>query len=561
MVQYETHILFIHLWMLALIFITTSVWLAASQKAFTPDLVFPEMNRNSSWSVANYGEILCPTSFQSYDPKKHQILTRVLVERPSLNTDTKVEGYTCHKVKYETICDMPWYFSPAISHSISPLRVRESECKDAIAEHQLGTHVSLSFPPEDCSWNSVNTKAYEDIIVKDHPVMLDPYTNNYVDAIFPGGISSPGMGGTIHDDMMWVSKDLAVSPECSGWQQSMGLIYSSRLYGEREPMLEVGSIHIEGHRDKNLTLACRISFCGEIGVRFHDGEWMKVSVNLDHPNSVTFQVTDFPPCPPGTTIQTAVVENINPEIQELTVNMMYRLKCQETISKMVSGLPTSALDLSYLIQVQEGPGIVYKREKGVLYQSVGMYQYIDTVTLNKEENQLGENAKGQKVFWTEWSDSPTRPDLQEGINGIVKYEGQIRVPLGMSLRLEAATELMWGHPVHTVSHPILHVISNHTDQSVTTWNRGVNSTNLIGLATRSISGFYNDLKLYLILALIVVSIVALVVLDVIPFKYILFILCPPLLLCRFIKCSRRKPETGDRYHVEYNRPGQVSSAF
>nr|P12647.1 RecName: Full=Spike glycoprotein; Flags: Precursor [Sigma virus]CAA29536.1 G protein precursor [Drosophila melanogaster sigmavirus] len=525
--------------MLALIFITTSVWLAASQKTFTPDLVFPEMNRNSSWSVANYGEILCPTSFQSYEPKKHQILTRVLVERPSLNTDTKVEGYTCHKVKYETICDMPWYFSPTISHSISPLRVKESECKDAIAEHQLGTHVSLSFPPEDCSWNSVNTKAYEDIIVKDHPVMLDPYTNNYVDAIFPGGISSPGMGGTIHDDMMWVSKDLAVSPECSGGNKVWGLFIHLGCMGGGSRCWKSAPPH-RGPQGQEPHFSLPVSFYNKIGVRFHDGEWMKVSVNLDHPNSVTFQVTDFPPCPPGTTIQTAVVENINPEIQELTVNMMYRLKCQETISKMVSGLPTSVFDLSYLIQVQEGPSIVYKREKGVLYQSVGMYQYIDTVTLNTEENQLGENARGQKVFWTEWSDSPTRPDPQEGSNGFFKYEGQIRVPLGMSLRLEAATELMWGHPVHTVSHPILHVISNHTEQSVTTWNRGVNSTNLIGQATRSISGFYNDLKLYLILALIVVSIVALVVLDVIPFKYILFILCPPLLLCRFIKCSTKE---------------------
>uniref|UniRef100_A0AAU7L089 Glycoprotein n=3 Tax=unclassified Sigmavirus TaxID=1802944 RepID=A0AAU7L089_9RHAB len=470
---------------------------------FTIDLIksnkifFPKMH-SPHWSPVDYTSIHCPQFDAGYDPSVHEILATVKVFRPPFQERITVKGFLCHKSRYSITCEEGFFGQTTETRHVDQMRVSSEECMDKVREYKSGNLDPTTFPKSECSWYSTNTVTNEHIDIVPHDVYLDPYTGNLIDPLFPGGVSHPSQRGTIHPNVAWMIDDLDPFIACKTFEVSNGNIYMPQKTSTREKLQDYAYLHVQGHKDKPFNNSCRLNYCNQDGLRFADGEWLKITINLEHESNQIWYEDEIPACGKDTTLNLNVGSNTAGEITEISLELLMRIKCHETIGKLLTHNPISPYDLSFLAQAYEGYGTAYKFDNGSIVHTFAQYAEVDIDEMNTEDNLLGRWADKSKVFLNEWSQL-NGTDISLGINGATKVGNKIFLPQLILERTENHYALMTGHQLHKVSHPLIRALANQTEGGKFTIYSGRNSTNLITVVEHGVSSFWGSWKTYIIL--------------------------------------------------------------
>ncbi|AMK09270.1 glycoprotein [Ceratitis capitata sigmavirus] len=420
-------------------------------------------SRILNWNPVSYNYLTCPQHHTSYDSTIHKHLDEILVRKPIYNDNLFVDGYLCRKVAYITRCVTSWTFTSSINKLIHGLSVSRTECLEKIKQLEEDELIQERFKEPDCRWNKIYDVESINFEIINHKVKLDPYTNNLVDPIFPGGITHSSKSATIHNDVIWISK-VNTTFTCNRHIEMKGIVYTKLGVSERNLSGEIAMLHIEGFKDKSFQGACLLMYCNEQGVRFSDGEWISISYDLNFNHSFTNLLSDLNPC--SSTVSLSLSNNYQRNIitMELTLETIFRLRCEDTIAKLINHIPITPYDVSFLAQSYPGPGNVYQIRDNVLMQAQGLYELLLVNSSESNGDVIGYHVNGTAFIEDRWYTDNHKSI--HGLNGIVKFGGRIRYPGDIFKRRRTHDSLLKAKPLLKVSHPTvldLSKIINSTD--------------------------------------------------------------------------------------------------
>lgn len=416
------------------------------------------------WNPVSYKHLKCPQYHLSFDSTIHKRLDKITVYRPIYNDNQVVEGYLCRKVTYITRCTTNWLFSSSINKIIHGLPVSKSECIIKIQSYIKDELLQERFKEPKCIWNQINDVENVVFEILLHKVKLDPYTNNLIDPLFPGGITHPNYSGTIHDDTLWISSSNKTF-ECTKHIKDDGVIYTASDVSERNLSPYIAMLHIDGYKDKTFKGSCQLEYCGRKGVRFTDGEWMEIVLDLDMSHNLTNLISDIEPCEGNVQLKLGNQHQQEIITMDLTLETIFRLKCEEVISKLINNFPVSPYDISFLAQAYPGPGSIYQLQDRVLMQAQGFYHLLTAVKPIVESDTIGLFQNGSIFKETRWFID--NKNISHGLNGLVKMRGTIRYPGDIFHRVNTHESLLRTTNLVAVSHPTVisySSIINRTDR-------------------------------------------------------------------------------------------------
>ncbi|APG78743.1 putative glycoprotein [Hubei dimarhabdovirus 1] len=419
---------------------------------------------NPTWTETNPYQLECPQTHHTFNPETHRVESYVLALKPRFASELKVNGFLCKKIRKWTKCtETPW-FTKSTQRGIEYIPVSASSCEAGLTKYMHGEEDSSDFPKESCNWASSNTENTEALTLTPHSVHLDPYSSKVVDPIFPGGLSEPRPSETIHKNILWIPIDMNPFHSCAATEKYIGVIYSNSDFPTTTPLADIASLHIDGHKDKPFKGSCKINYCGRSGIRFTDGEWVSLEYFRNQSINQEQFIRNLPSCASDTIIRIQSPQSDTDEDSELTINLLYRLKCQETISKIIEKSLISPYDISFLAQSYPGPGPVFLLDNGHVLQTYGNYIEISqTDRTSGEDGYLGINTLTKaRVYNTIWRSDPSDKLMKHGPNGLISYNRTIHLQKGLVTRSFNSRMLLTTQHLSDIPHESLQILSNYT---------------------------------------------------------------------------------------------------
>lgn len=447
-----------------------------------------------SWSPVAYNKLICPQMATEYTPGLHTILDYVRVSRPIYHDHKTLPGFLCRKLSLITRCDTNWLMSSSVNNIIQGMKVTSSGCVEAVKDYDKGVQNLEDFKSPVCVWNKINDVATIVYKITPHNVKIDPYNNQFLDPLFAGGKTDSLISSTIHDDMIWLSRNQNKSEGCTDHEEDEGFIYISNTKLPSQPGQPVVFLHVEGHKDKTMENACLYSYCGNQGILFSDGEWMSVEFLSKQTQDQEHPFVDLKPCLGEKTVGLS-----SPHLNQLlnydiTMEAMYRLKCEDVLSKLINNIPISPYDISFLTQSHSGPGIVFQLRDKVLMQAQGYYSKINVLTQNLGENVIGTLSNGTKFVETRWFLS--KENISHGLNGLIKVNNTLIFPHEVFRRGHIHESLLNHQELIRVSHPTVMEFSgliNRTDLEYGYQSSNPDLAQLLKETSKKISTWWNGI--------------------------------------------------------------------
>lgn len=424
-------------------------------------LYYPDV-RNKTWSAVKPTHIKCPNRDNLYDSSEDTIVSHVTVSLPDYKADYHIPGFLCHKITYTTSCTEGILWSQTISQKIQGAKISHLECVESIKEYLSGTLVSFGFPLKRCEWRTIVDESQNEIVVEPHKVLVDPYNGRYVDPIFPGGYTSPGPTQTIHSDVIWVPEQVTLSDLCTTMRSQQGIVYNKGLQSERNNVTVFGTVGILGGREFPLKGSCRMKYCNKTGIRVASGEWIDVSVNLNAPANQPKFLEGISACSGSEVISLSQSSGLTDESSGVALDTIYRLQCQQTVSKIMSNEPISQYDVSFLAQTNPGVGPVYWLNGNQLLQTMGLYQKIVSDPSEISLNIIGRLPNGEPLIETNIFSDKQFPTVKRLPNGFMIVNNKLIQPPGLILENEIHSWLIRPADLHPINHPISQIIDNMT---------------------------------------------------------------------------------------------------
>ncbi|AJR16767.1 glycoprotein [Zahedan rhabdovirus] len=408
---------------------------ASGLNVTAPFFLYPELV--SPWRNITLDHAKCPISSpvatdqelsSETFPSGHQELHHELAP---------VKGYLCSGLRYTTECYEGFLGGKDIKKTIDKVQVTGDICLRELEKVKTGSVIPPYFPAPECAWMKTQTNDAVFYIIEEHSVSYDPYKIGFVDPIFLKDICVNKVCPTEHDNMLWVT-EADVGHQCSEFLDAEITFHSNQNY----------SITIIEHQHKmfeDFTKACRMTYCGEKGVRLPSGlfythipppYWHNINEC-----SVKRNVTFYP----------LSAELLEIE-REMTVDRE-RMMCIESLQTARRTKVMTFLTLSYLVPKFEGRFPVYRLEKGQLKGAVANWHALKTVKPGTSR-QIGTFPNGTNAYWWDWVDSGY-PGIDSGFNGVHRTEGKVVIPRLEVLKKEYALSLDILHEMRTIEHPII----------------------------------------------------------------------------------------------------------
>lgn len=418
-------------------------------------LYFYPIDQNISWSPSIPYYITCPYRIQHGVDKNLDKMTMITINKIDYKTEYEVEGYLCEKFSYITTCEESWFFSRNIIREVTQNSVSFLECQN---NKHLTNSYNVNedhFLNPECIWNSRYSKSKIVYKFKDYKVKYDPYNGNLIDSIFLSGRGQNENQKTIYKNTLWIKKDQSDKQICMSGEKHEGLLFYNSF--SRDDYKCQGSILREGFSPINLNNACKMTFCGKHGFRISSGEWIEL-LAINETSKDILDSLDCKVCPPGTKIKLHTPSLLKEETVSDILDYLYFIKCQETISKLINGLPISSLDLSYLVQNQRGLGLAYKVQFNKLYQGFSNYEALDLQTGEFSINNKSSLKINVLDFDKHWIQDNRNTEVYYGLNGLVRVGSKIMGVENINLRTGIDPILLKTHTLKVVDKPNISVI-------------------------------------------------------------------------------------------------------
>lgn len=440
-----------------------SIFILAKDSLIEGRQLYLPVLHGSSWQPANPMTLTCPTIAPTYDSSTDTTLMDVFLMKPNSEKLFKRSGFLCHSIKFIVECDEGLFGSIEVTKKIEKVPAETSRCLEAISKYKVGDLLSPGFPDQQCKWNDkliISVISYQ---ITEHSVILDPYTGNTLDPLFTGGISRPSKSETIHPDLRWFPLEDTSFRTCINFQSAKGLIYNKGNGTIRDPGETYAYLHIPGYKDLAFNGSCLLRYCETPGVRFQNGEWFAIKADLGKSVGQPALLTNLPNCSRDASIRLSSTTEDLAEESEINLNLMYTLKCQEGISKLISGEPVSPYDISFMVQAHPGLGNVFILGCQHLMVALGDYKAVNVIDREGKDQRIGTLEDGEDYYLPEFPANELCNRSQHHINGIMEVDGRIMYPPGLTVKAQVNNWLLRGLPLHPVPHPSTIIIQNITD--------------------------------------------------------------------------------------------------
>ncbi|AJG39211.1 glycoprotein [Wuhan Louse Fly Virus 10] len=413
-------------------------------------LLYP-FSKGGSWSIIEPTNIKCPNPYQVFDPEIHVRLDEYTANEYSFSSIPVVPGYLCHKVRHFVTCTENLFGSKTLHRKISPDKISEGECLEAVNKYKQGTLIIGDQPDPICHYFEETEVSKSEIYISDHNVLFDPYTLNLLDPIFPNGRGSGKIVETIHSETIWIKSRRKTEVVCDDMIQTKGFIYQEKQYLNSTKSKST-FLQLENGRTFDLSKACKMNFCGIGGFRMKTGEWYQFTKQNKIP-SMKFS-ENLPICELNNTIYFERDPKVNPEkISSLAIST--HLKCLETVSKILEGRAISQFDISFLTQPRKGNGIMYWIKRGKVFQSQCVYSELIPNGKNSSSGVIGTDTKGNIVIEQNMDKIPGTTGTYNLPNGFMIIDGKLIIPPGLILSETIHLSLLKPHKLIPFHHPMV----------------------------------------------------------------------------------------------------------
>nr|AEQ59491.1 glycoprotein [Rhabdovirus DK5533] len=401
-----------------------------------------------------------------------------------------IAGSLCVTAKWSITCDYRWYGSKYISTVIEYLPTTPEMCKEAKRAFDRGESLAPHFPTENCGWNNVLTESQEFTTLTPHPVKLDAYSFILIDSMFEGGRCQSKECPVVFHQGMWIADQEAFG-FCKDLDQHRGLLFKTGLrnsLGEivRQEWNLNSVFQPEIGREKHFKGACKMSYCGNAGVRFSDREWFQLGTPSE--NGIKEIIEGLPGCGEDNLIHSHDTSNTLKELAEHVDEIALNAICLQEVRRARDTKAVSDWLLSMMSPFSEGIGKVYRIHKGMLESTVGFYRKV-VLEGDGTPERLGIGLDRKPVSWDQFVVKTNDTRIQSMFNGNTVVNGKIKWVknvLGAHI-LDEISALEFDVPL--VQHPHLdglkfnesHTISSHHPngkgvnfvESVTHWAGGL----------------------------------------------------------------------------------------
>ncbi|AJR28389.1 glycoprotein [Sweetwater Branch virus] len=325
----------------------------------------------------------CPLDYNTFNLRSDELSEVGTMCRPNPLAKDLEDGFLCYKDTWVTKCSESWYFSKTISNHIVHEPISKSECIEALATYKMGKHVEPFFPAPSCYWAADNEETVTFINIKEHPVILDPYSGKIKDPLIDNNLCDDDFCPTRAHQTHWL-RNLKpnIMERCNNdtWECHPIKVYYGWVAKKRPTnvghdlnYVQTGLI-IESQYIGHIVMSdlCTIKFCSKLGYLFPDGSWWELKFPLDHLLLKNHQLLENSgSCSDRSHGDTLTkdqrgnkigYEDLEVDLEGLELRQKSRnlnLICLDKVANIRNRKEVNILDISYLTPKHPGHGTAY----------------------------------------------------------------------------------------------------------------------------------------------------------------------------------------------------------
>lgn len=364
--------------------------------------VFP-VTGFSKWKVIGPDEMECPGGLPP-TAKHYESLVSFPAIIPHERGEILADGYVCYKYVLKSTCEESFLFTTSYKTHFERIYVSRQECEASIEGYSKGHSSIPYFPPYVCRWASVN----EEISVKIHiaplSIRYDPLDSSFVDKRFATGSCKYDVCPFKDGKTLWL-RDKHETLDCRNGSNFTITAHLSTNTGSFTPTSGFFSSNVIG--SGNISLACKMFYCGREGIRLNSGEWFSSGADAIK-NTAALQewYKKLKPCGENNKIREVSVEHLSElAVRSDTATALF-LKCIEVKSKIMKGETINRIDLSFLTPDRPGRFMVYRVRDGRLEGCFANYEMVHMLKRLMVNGTLGFTFAGEPVTWSKWHMDP-----------------------------------------------------------------------------------------------------------------------------------------------------------
>ncbi|QIQ19248.1 glycoprotein [Leman virus] len=421
-----------------------------------------------------------------------------------------ISGSLCVTAKWSITCDYRWYGSKYISTMIEYLPTTPEMCRESKRELDRGELLAPHFPTENCGWNNVLTESKEFTTLVPHSVKLDAYSLILLDNLFEGGRCQAKECPIVMHQGMWIANQEAFG-FCKELVRHRGLLFMTGLKNSLGDIVRqewnLNSVfQPEIGREKHFNGACKMSYCGNPGVRFSDREWFQLGVPSEE--GIKNVINNLKNCGEDNLIHS---HDTNTDIKELTEHVdevALNAICLQEVRRARDTKTVSDWLLSMMSPFSEGIGFVYRINKGTLESTVGFYRKV-VLEGDGTPERLGVGLDKKPISWDQFVTKTNDTRIQSMFNGNTVVNGKIKWVknvLGAHI-LDEISALEFDVPI--IQHPHLDVLKFNDSQIVSSHHPNGKGVNFVESVTHWAGGLWESIgsSAVLIVAIIICALI------------------------------------------------------
>lgn len=475
---------------------------ARSELGDPPLLVVPAEG-NYSWRPIPISQLRCPPRYLTKKPDKDSLVSvRTVRFDYDYTSDAMLDGYLCHKVEWAVLCSTNFLNQHSFQYALTPQKVTEIECKEAIHQYEAQGRTDPHFPSPNCGWMRESWTELSFVEITPHQIHYDPYTGSLLDPQFVGGRCRASPCLCIHNGTMWIGGQKEPQLCKRQVEGTATLAYDPK--GKTKDMTVFGA----ELRPISLAHACRLNFCEREGFRLETGDFIQIRVQ-NSPMIASRLNMYSRRCEEGKTVGLHSSSSHTQAVDLALIDEQDRLSCIQTSLVIMSTNKASPTELTHFSPRFPGNGIAYRIHMNQLEAAtvhyVGVYKLPSNSTV---PNLIGYSHNDTPLYWKDWVPPNKTTDYLTGPNGLLKNpRGKIIIPDLEALYQYYDLAITMAHDIHPIQHPGLRILSNFTDELPIIHRSGGQDNSVGGVLSEFFQGIGGKISGFLLGCILIIGLI------------------------------------------------------
>lgn len=411
------------------------------------------------WVKLNITTSMCPNITYS---QPHILGSSISGARYVGAADIKIEGQLCTTIKLTTRCYVNFLGHEEVDFIESTYPASQSLCFEAIKKKNIGSYIIPNYPPKECYWLQEKEITTYVEHLSSHFVTYDPYQNVLRDSLFPDFRCNSNPCNTIYNDRLWISTSNDYL-SC----QNKSLVTATLIETISSTLIQTGWWSPDFFIKSN-DLGCISNFCGQFGIKFSTGEWIKLPDDVvAHYSNTKPPIIPYCDNPFHVSIPDETVDRHYRE--KLLMSEMESSTCEAFISRLLSEKHIIELELQYLNPRYPGVHPIFKIKEGIVWTSLAEYKNLRLDSISLDNHPVFLDSNGEKELAPGWNMRKFGSYL--GPNGLYIQDGRMIYYLHetqlftAALHIENVTQVIVSHWDNKPKIPIEEQILIHEGES------------------------------------------------------------------------------------------------